>query len=529
MKYKVIGWTYYDNSEILDSGNTIGFAERNAIIDEIKKHGYLFSGWHHQESWDGVVPVLNDGRKRCYSQRGWGGVMAEAYGKMGDYDYASFTFHQSIDSSHLHFAPDDFEIFDYEPQVVENEDFVVEVNEGLFEIAKTSNPFYLDDIDELRFVDKNDTITLSCNGEELFFVVKDIDRDKASNGFKRADELITTTYKIIVTHKPQSERVLSKAPRITCKTKAFELFEQAMHDYDYDVIKEATELFYVEYIAEHLKKRQTKKSLSLFVEQYADTCFDAGNLLRILKYLDNFDLFEKIADKIFDKNKWIYVEFVNHYLEKGKNLDEQIAKFANSIKPNENLYSGSINILLKAICLKPDNKALRKKYYKAIKSTRHEGLAIMAGAGLYRYLRKEDKKLLEPDKYESFSDEETRRFVEYVTFPHPAVKDKTYPYYLPKIYEQNEKVVADCVKAYQQYINERFDVDAMLEKMILCGIDKKCFEMDRYLCGEEHSAKYVHTMDMLTNFKYNFKQQALDKYASQYQNFEQEVEDVYKR
>ena len=37
MKYKVIGWTYYENSEILSSGNTIGFAERNAIIDEIRK------------------------------------------------------------------------------------------------------------------------------------------------------------------------------------------------------------------------------------------------------------------------------------------------------------------------------------------------------------------------------------------------------------------------------------------------------------------------------------------------------------
>lgn len=529
MKYKVIGWTYYDDNEILYSGNTIGFAERNAIIDEIRKHRYLFSGWHHQESWEGVVPVLNDGKKRCFSQRGWGGVMAEAYGKMGDYDYASFTFNQSIDGSRLRFAPDDFNIFDYEPQAVENEDFVVEVNAGLFEIAKTSNPFYLDDLDELRFVDKNDTITLCNNGEQIIFVVKDIDRDLATNGFKRANELLTTKYKIIVTHKPQSQRVLSKAPRITCKTKAFELFEQAMSDYDYDVIKEATELFYADYLAEHLKKKQTKKSLSRFAEEYSDNCFDAGNLLRILKYIDNFDLFEKIADKTFDQNRWIYIEFINHCLEQGKNMDEQIIKFAKSVKPGENLYAGSINILLNAICLQPDNKALRKKYYKVIKSTRHDGLAIMAGAGLFRYLRKNDKKLLEPDKYESFNEDEIRRFVEYITFPHPAVKDETYPYYLPKIYEQNEKVVADGIKAYQQYINERFDINAIVEKMILCGIDKKCFEMDRYFRGEEYAAKYAHTMDMLTDFKYNFKQQALDKYASQYPNFAPEMDEVYNK
>ena len=143
MKYRVIGWTYYEDSEILDSGNTIGFAERNAIIDEIRKHQYFFSGWHHLESWDGVVPVLNDGRKRCFSQRGWGGVMAEAYGYMGDYDYASFAFHQSVPGNKLHFAPDDFNIYEYEPEAVENEHFKVAVNEGLFEIAKTSNPFYL--------------------------------------------------------------------------------------------------------------------------------------------------------------------------------------------------------------------------------------------------------------------------------------------------------------------------------------------------------------------------------------------------
>ena len=101
MKYRVVGWTYYDNSEIFNSGNTIGFAERNAIIDEIRKHKYLFTGWHHQESCEGVVPILNDGKKRCFSQRGWGGVMAEAYECMGNYDYASFSFHQSINKTKI--------------------------------------------------------------------------------------------------------------------------------------------------------------------------------------------------------------------------------------------------------------------------------------------------------------------------------------------------------------------------------------------------------------------------------------------
>ena len=41
MKYKVVGWADYDGMDVLSSKGTIGFAERNAIIDEIKKHKYL--------------------------------------------------------------------------------------------------------------------------------------------------------------------------------------------------------------------------------------------------------------------------------------------------------------------------------------------------------------------------------------------------------------------------------------------------------------------------------------------------------
>ena len=171
MKYKVIGWTYYDDGNILCSDKTISFAERNAIIDEIRKHKYLFSGWHHQERWDNVVPILNDGKKRCFSQRGWGGIMAEAYGCMGDYDYASFTFRQSIKESSLRFAKKEFNSYEFKPEMIENEHFTVEVNEGLFEIAKKSNPFYLEDLDSLRYICANDTITITCNGESSVIIL----------------------------------------------------------------------------------------------------------------------------------------------------------------------------------------------------------------------------------------------------------------------------------------------------------------------------------------------------------------------
>ena len=64
MKYKVVGWTSYDGDDVPDSEGRIGYAECCAIIDAIKEHGYLFSGWDHQEMFD-CAPVLNDGKRRC--------------------------------------------------------------------------------------------------------------------------------------------------------------------------------------------------------------------------------------------------------------------------------------------------------------------------------------------------------------------------------------------------------------------------------------------------------------------------------
>lgn len=528
MKYKVIGWTFYDNSEILDSGSSIGFAERNAIIDEIIKHKYMFSGWHHQESWDGVVPILNDGRKRCFSQRGWGGVMAEAYGHMGMYDYSSFTFHESIPRNKLRFAPDDFDVNMYQPKAVENEHFDVCVNEGLFEIAKSNNPFYLEDLKELRYIDKNDTITLYCNDQKLSFVVKDIDRNKTDINLKNAKDLINSEYKIIVTTKPESEREISKPNYIISKSQAFEVFKEVMDEYNYDIIKEVIELFDVHYLARNLKRKDNIKNLTRFINEYSNASYRNNSLLELLRYVNNFELFKDIANKTLENNKYIYIEFINHYLDKGKNMDEYILKFSDLVDV-KNLYVGSIDILFKAITIDVNNISLRKKYYKAIKNTNHEGLAIMAGCNLYKYLRKDDLKFIELENYKKYSDSTILNIVEYLTYPKECVTDKTYPYYLPKIYELKEKVIDDGVKAYQNYIRKHFDIDLILEDMMLVGIDKKCYEMDQYMCGEEHAAKYVHTLDLLTDYKYNLKNKALEKYKEIYSKFEAEVEYIYNK
>ena len=526
MKYKVIGWTYYDNNEVLDSKKTIGFAERNAIIDEIRKHHYLFSGWHHQESLEGVVPILNDGRKRCFSQRGWGGVMAEAYGKTNDYDYASYTFYESIDGSKLHFAKDDFNIDEYEIKDVENEHFKINVNQNIFDIAKYKNPFYLDDLKELRFIDENDTITLCCNDQELTFIVKDIDRNIASLNLNDSSRLINTKYKIIVTHKLEKE--VNNVSKIKSKSEAFKMFKEAMTEYNYYVIKDIIDLFYIDYLTNELEKSLTKKSLTRFVKEYTDSIFKTSNVIQILKYLNNYNLYKEIAIKTFDKDKYIYVSFINHYLEKKKNMDEYILKYALSLKSIDKLYEGSINILYKAIMLKKDNKSLRKMYYKAIKNTRHEGLPIMLGLNLKNYLRKDDKCLMELDNYKSLSASSIMKVIEYLTYPTHNIKSEIYPYSLPKIYEKDDDIIKEGIEAYQKYIKEHFDIDNILEDIILCGIDKKCFNMDKYFRGEEYAANYICALDVLTNYKYNLKEKTLEKYSSKYLNFKEELLNVYK-
>lgn len=525
MKYKVIGWTYYEDSEVLDSGNTIGFAERNAIIDEIRKHKYLFTGWHHQESWDGVVPILNDGRKRCFSQRGWGGVMAEAYGEMGDFDYARYAFYDHSDSSKLKFAPEDYD--ESLIEAVENENFEVEINDKLFQIAKTSNPFYLEDLDELRYIDANDMITLKCNGEKITFVVKDVDRNKKEIGLKKAKELISGKYKIIITHKPENERKLSKIPLFITKSDCFEKFKEAMKEYDFDLIEQAIDSYDLNYLTENLTRKDTKKSLTRFANEYSKKEFDSRILYQILNYLNNYDLYEEIANKTIEKNKFIYISFINFYLEQERNMDKHILKFVDAIDPKENLYGGSIDIIYRAISLKPNDKKLRKLYYKVIKYTRHEGLYVMTEGNLFKQLRKSDKRLIEIDKYKEYDSSTITKIVEYLTYPVEAMSDEMYPHYLPKIYEKKDNLVLEGTKAYQKYIKEHYDLDSILLDMMLHGIDKECYEMDNYLHGEEYAAKYVFALDLLTGFKFNLKEKAIYKYSITYKKFKDEIECVY--
>ena len=526
MKYKVIGWVYSGDSELLTAKND-SFAQRNAIIDEIRKHKYLFTGYDHQESWEPVVPVLNDGRKREFSQRGWGGVMAEAYGKMEDYDYSLYTFNGSIVNPK--YPEDELDIEDFKPEVIENEHFEVNVTKELFDIAKTQNPFYLEDEESLRYIDANDTITIHCGEESLTFVVKDINRNKKEVELKNADQLIKGKYKVIVTHKKESEREEAKLPVVLTRTLIREKFEESIDNYDFETLKNVLENSEAKYIAAEYEERteEIKKMYAAFVNDYVKTNFNAYKMNSLLEFVDDFDLYEKIAYQCLEDKDPVFINFINHYENKDVNMDKHILAFANAIKHKKLLFSGSIKILANAIALKPTDKGLCKRYYRAINYTRFDGLYAMAGANLFKYLRVADRKLIELENYKKYGYQTIMKIVEYLTYYNENVKGNFYPYPLPYIYENNNEAVKNGVLAYQNYIKERYDVDAILEDIILTGIEKRCYQMEKYFRGEEYAAAYVCAMDVLTNFKYNLKEKALAKYGETHKEFKEELENLY--
>ena len=87
-KVKVVGWVDYDDGYFPSREKNDADA-LDAIVEEIRAHGYLFGGDAHQDK-SGCTPVLSDGTKAIFSWRGWGYVIAVAYdlhGADGKYDH----------------------------------------------------------------------------------------------------------------------------------------------------------------------------------------------------------------------------------------------------------------------------------------------------------------------------------------------------------------------------------------------------------------------------------------------------------
>ncbi len=172
MKYKVVGWTDYDDIEIMDGECTD--AAIAAIVDDIKANGYSFSGHAHQE-YDCGVPVLNDGLARRFSARSWGSVMAKANGYFDYMDYSSFAFSFDLedeimpDADRWYSEGDGFEL-------CEADKFSFEVTAQVLDSIATTGEYLCDDTDALRYLEIGDTAVFTDGERQLEMIIDTYER-----------------------------------------------------------------------------------------------------------------------------------------------------------------------------------------------------------------------------------------------------------------------------------------------------------------------------------------------------------------
>ena len=176
MKLRVIGWTFYDDDKYPEG--EVDEASYQAIRDDIKKNGYVFTGWHHQEI-NKCAPVLNDGCIRRFTQRGWGGIMADALDKKEPYAYSWFAFNTPFDTGMKIKLPD--KGVNEEEIVPEAEIFgehIIEADDRLLSDALENEEIRLPDREENKYLRRNDIIILVNKGAEYRFKVEDIEYKK---------------------------------------------------------------------------------------------------------------------------------------------------------------------------------------------------------------------------------------------------------------------------------------------------------------------------------------------------------------
>ncbi len=184
MKYKVIGWTSSDDYSFEDTEAT--FAVQAAITDSIKEHGYLFTGYYHQEYSYGA-PVLNTGKRVCMSQRGFARLMADAHGDTGVWDYARYMMLESDDS--VYPSHKDFDKSFFECKYVEKEDITEEFSLAGLKYEIDGDKLIMPDYPELNYIEEGDTVLLGGNKYE----VSEVDRYQDISSDKKA-ELMARMY-----------------------------------------------------------------------------------------------------------------------------------------------------------------------------------------------------------------------------------------------------------------------------------------------------------------------------------------------
>lgn len=164
MKYRVVGWTYYDDPDV--KAAECDEAAYWAIVRDIREQGYDFTGWDHQELCDGA-PVLNDGCKRLFSQREFGQIMAYAHGDFSRMGYARYAFQDFFGRKDSRMPPSErsYDPDGFTPEHDLNEQLTYAIDRARFDAARADGAIELP-IDEptLQAIGGGDTLTLTCEG-----------------------------------------------------------------------------------------------------------------------------------------------------------------------------------------------------------------------------------------------------------------------------------------------------------------------------------------------------------------------------
>ncbi len=166
MKYKVIGWGWYDDPEFENMSPTN--AAWDAIVSDIRENGYLFTGNDHQYKQT-CAPILSNGKMCIFSARSFGGVMAAAHGYTKEGDYAKFAF-DTINEEYKKYPPERMYRYMADEAVRSvmrdlAEEYVVP--EGM-KYKLVDYVAELPDVDIFEYIDQGDTIII---GGERYFVI----------------------------------------------------------------------------------------------------------------------------------------------------------------------------------------------------------------------------------------------------------------------------------------------------------------------------------------------------------------------
>ena len=198
MKVRVIGWTNYSDPRFESDGVT--YAEFEAIADDIRENGYMFTGMHHQ-GYKYCVPVLNDGRKRTFSERGFGKIMARGHDVYRSGGYVDYAFNWGYSAEELKMPGKEREIPDgYVPDNPEDlyEEFEIEVSEADFERARSDLALTFPHEKKYRRMSGGDYLVVKCGQSVANYRIARYERKESYENPSRDNEKFVATVNLVL-------------------------------------------------------------------------------------------------------------------------------------------------------------------------------------------------------------------------------------------------------------------------------------------------------------------------------------------